>query len=164
MAVAFWCGPPRLAHRVLGYGDEIPRRADRRSRRRAGPGLQPSRVGARAVGVLNRQGSLRPRLDAHWPRPVRRPEDEQVAREPGARQPGAPARARGRGAALPGLASISTRLELRVVGPREDGPAGRTHPRAFGRGGAGGGRTSTQRGGGRGRPRRSPWGGGVLGP
>src|SRR2546428_9064071 len=107
MAVAFWCGPPRLAHRVLGYGDEIPRRADRHSRRRAGPGLQPSRVGAGAVGVLNRQGSLRPSLDAHWPRPVRRPADEQVARGPGAREPGARTRARDRGAALPGPAWLS---------------------------------------------------------
>ena len=92
-----------MAMRYLG-------RADRHPRRRARPGVQPSRVGAGPVRVLNRQGSLRPRLDAHWPRPVRGPEDEQVAREPGARQPGARARARGRGAALPGLASISARL------------------------------------------------------
>src|SRR5690349_2257978 len=119
-----------MAHRVLGDGDEISGRADRHPWRGAGPGLQPSRVGAGAVGALNRQGSLRPGLDAHWPGPVRGPEDEQVAREPGACQPGARARARGRGAALPGLASVSARLDLRVVGPREDGPTGRTYPRA----------------------------------
>src|SRR5436305_8844438 len=91
LAFAIRAGSAGLAHRVFGDVDAVPGPPDRHSWRWPRPRFLAPRVGARAVRVLNRQDSLRPRLDAHWPRPLRGQEDEQVARQPGAgrRGPGA---------------------------------------------------------------------------
>src|SRR5215813_11046445 len=169
--------PPRLAHRVHRHVDALSRRAGGRARRRPRPALLPPRVGEGAVGVLNRLCSLCARLDAHWHGPVPRPQDVEVARQPGRRAGGAGTSTCGRAPLIPGVTPLPEGLDLSLGGAggrrASDGPPGRAAwwwrwgrdrhwwgeggPKwAFWRGGGAGA-------GGRGPPGAGGWGGGGGG-
>ena len=72
--------PPRLAHRVLRDGDQVPGRDARYPRRRHRPHLPASRKRDRAIGSAHRQ-AVRALLAARRVSDGGRPEDVEVARQ-----------------------------------------------------------------------------------
>ena len=74
-------GPPGLAHRVLGDGAPVPRRAVRHPRRRRRPHLPAPHERDRAVGGRLRRGPVRAPLDPLGHGELRRREDVEVARQ-----------------------------------------------------------------------------------
>ena len=74
-------GPAGLAHRVLGDGAPLPRRAVRHPRRRRGPHLPAPRERDRPVRGAYGDGHVRALLDAQRLAELRRREDVEVARQ-----------------------------------------------------------------------------------
>ena len=112
-------GPARLAPRMLGDVDQVPRPDVRHPRRRPRPGVPAPRE--RAGPVARGRRRVRAVLDAQRPRRGRRGEDEQVARQLAARRrdgdPGPP----GRAALLPRPGPLPVQHRVLPGGPGRGG-------------------------------------------
>ena len=122
-----------LAHRVLGDGDEVPRRDARPSRRRRGPGLSASLVRDRPVRGGHGQ-AVRPLLAPQRLREPRVREDVEVARERHDDRGAARAARSGDPPALPAPGALPQSRRVRRGGRPGDAAPARALPGVGGRG------------------------------